>query len=584
MKLILTVFVLTTTVIAKATVTGAWRSYYKAPTQVYVITFDGAVNCSHLKIDVTKNGVRATSDATHSYVQMCEIEIINSAGVNVATSATFALTNNWNASSQWQLSHINDGVIDPNGTTTGQDQTGTFTITLSATADVNKIILYPRQDASADNNQVANFPASFTVQTSSNGTDYATQLSVTDLAPGMYSDERVYYPTLSEDDILEDNIIQIRDNGASTRYVGYKSNINNGTAIYGVAANSGRIVTFRMVNVGTHGSYKTFQLRGYGDAVYVARNYDEGNMLGWYNKSGGNGTYYLGCDFNDDATVYLYGDNIDGFTADNHYIRWWNNSTDNDCGIQANQASGDAQKYYLLRQIGSLYALDGSSSSVEADVITPYANSVENFCLTGRTFSSSNWNTLCLPFAMTAKQITATFGADCLIYECTTSEESGGTTTFTFVATTAITAGKAYLIKPAADVENPVFADVTITATTPTSASGNAFVGTFSPTDLATDGSQLFLGAENMLYKPASGKNTMNGFRAYFQLASAKVKAAILNFDNETRITETTEKTETKEGLFDLSGRKVVDGQWSMVNERLPKGLYIVNGRKVLVK
>ena len=36
--------------------------------------------------------------------------------------------------------------------------------------------------------------------------------------------------------------------------------------------------------------------------------------------------------------------------------------------------------------------------------------------------------------------------------------------------------------------------------------------------------------------------------------------------------------------VYDLQGRKVTNGQWSMVNGQLKKGLYIVNGRKVVIK
>ncbi len=36
--------------------------------------------------------------------------------------------------------------------------------------------------------------------------------------------------------------------------------------------------------------------------------------------------------------------------------------------------------------------------------------------------------------------------------------------------------------------------------------------------------------------------------------------------------------------IYDLGGRKMVNGQWSMVNGNLPKGVYIHNGKKVVVK
>ena len=34
--------------------------------------------------------------------------------------------------------------------------------------------------------------------------------------------------------------------------------------------------------------------------------------------------------------------------------------------------------------------------------------------------------------------------------------------------------------------------------------------------------------------------------------------------------------------VYDLSGRKVANGQWSMFNVQLKKGIYIVNGKKVV--
>ena len=35
---------------------------------------------------------------------------------------------------------------------------------------------------------------------------------------------------------------------------------------------------------------------------------------------------------------------------------------------------------------------------------------------------------------------------------------------------------------------------------------------------------------------------------------------------------------------YDLSGRRIGDGQWKMDNGQLPRGVYIRDGQKVLVK
>jgi hypothetical protein len=72
-------------------------------------------------------------------------------------------------------------------------------------------------------------------------------------------------------------------------------------------------------------------------------------------------------------------------------------------------------------------------------------------------------------------------------------------------------------------------------------------------------------------------QNTLGANRAYVTAATAaaSVKGFVINWGYETKITETTEKTEGSEGLFDLSGRRISKAQ---------KGLYIQNGKKVMVK
>jgi len=69
--------------------------------------------------------------------------------------------------------------------------------------------------------------------------------------------------------------------------------------------------------------------------------------------------------------------------------------------------------------------------------------------------------------------------------------------------------------------------------------------------------------------------NNLGANRAYLDTPAAGVKGFVINWGYETKITETTEKTETTKAMFDLSGRRVSKAQ---------KGLYIQNGKKVMVK
>ena len=85
----------------------------------------------------------------------------------------------------------------------------------------------------------------------------------------------------------------------------------------------------------------------------------------------------------------------------------------------------------------------------------------------------------------------------------------------------------------------------------------------------------------------------VNACRAYFELLNgltagdpiSGVRSFRLNFDdNPTGITTTnyTNFTNSENTWYDLQGRRIANGKLS--NGKLPKGLYIHNGRKVVIK
>jgi hypothetical protein len=70
-----------------------------------------------------------------------------------------------------------------------------------------------------------------------------------------------------------------------------------------------------------------------------------------------------------------------------------------------------------------------------------------------------------------------------------------------------------------------------------------------------------------------------DSFRLYFHGNNA----AIVGVETIEHVTLNIEHSAG--AVYDLSGRRImVNGQWSMVNGKLPKGLYIVNGKKIYVK
>ena len=222
-----------------------------------------------------------------------------------------------------------------------------------------------------------------------------------------------------------------------------------------------------------------------------------------------------------------------------------------------------------------------------------------NVMLVGRTFyKDGDWNTLCLPFAMTANQVAAQLNPTKLM-TLSTSSFSGGTLTLNFVDATTIEAGKPYIVRwtaGGANIENPIFTGVTVSTTTaPVETANVDFIGTTSPVTLDSgDRTKLYLGGASTLYYPSTDV-TINSFRAYFELNNnvvcnnpsqgGYINAFVLNFggDEATGIVDADFNLKSgisntlQQGWFTLDGRKLPD-------KPKTKGIYINNGHKVVIK
>ena len=257
-----------------------------------------------------------------------------------------------------------------------------------------------------------------------------------------------------------------------------------------------------------------------------------------------------------------------------------------------------------------------------------------------KLYKDGAWNTLCLPFNMTAEQLSAAkntvghplYGATIWEMDVTgwyndsnerSENYSDGNFCYQtalekdpydekyilylyFQDATAIDAGKPYLVKWEESNgydENPTFENVTIKASLNTIESYDGsvlFVPTFSPVVLEKGNWQnLYVGANNMLKYPSSTNDfTLKSFRGYFQLmagdepAFAPLARSInivsnIDDDNETTgIVDNKHETITNNhSLFEsvakhwytLDGRKL-DGKPTK------KGLYIHNGNKLVIK
>jgi hypothetical protein len=236
------------------------------------------------------------------------------------------------------------------------------------------------------------------------------------------------------------------------------------------------------------------------------------------------------------------------------------------------------------------------------DVIDENDGKTRNITLDGRTlYKDGAWNTLCLPFSMSAEQIAASelAGADIRTLS-SASLSDGGVLTLNFTpafdennlengAVTAITAGKPYIIKWAngEPIENPTFENVTVTSTSPAddvvSTDGRVqFLGNYSYREFTeTDKSILLMGGTNSLYYPVSGAS-IGAFRSYFQLSDGQqARQFVLNFGDgvATGIELLNFSQEEKDGASWYS----VDGV-KLNGKPTAKGLYIHGGRKIVIK
>ena len=202
-----------------------------------------------------------------------------------------------------------------------------------------------------------------------------------------------------------------------------------------------------------------------------------------------------------------------------------------------------------------------------------------------RTLQPGGWNTFCAPFAIADPA--SVFGAGVKVKQLIGASVTGNTLTLTFGNAASIAAGTPYLIK--LNGENPVdlaadgkeFEGVTQSYTAhPTTIAGVvSFVPVLAPTAMtADDKTKLFVTGGNKLTHPSTSGN-INGFRAYFQLLDANARFFVLDLgDGETTSLNLTPTLSQGEGVwYTLDGRK-------LQGKPTTKGVYIVNGKKTIIK
>lgn len=278
--------------------------------------------------------------------------------------------------------------------------------------------------------------------------------------------------------------------------------------------------------------------------------------------------------------------NTDNYTATNCY---GNNSSSNSniAGLSADGMADGTLKTNLgdayTNMVYGTKAHPGFAAQINIELREDAVNTLPNENMTSmnvklyRTLVGNTWNSICLPFNLDDDGVISVFGENTKLAEFT-SVNGANNDNMHFDLVTSISAKKPYLIYPHdnRDINTPIVLSGITIQVNPETVSYDPFnfIGIYSPT--AIDG-KYFIASGNTIKKSTGGN--LKAFRAYIEDTTAESRT--LTFDcDDSQVTEistiaNSPKFNTNSLIYDLQGRKVMNPT---------KGMYIVNGKKVVVK
>lgn len=207
-----------------------------------------------------------------------------------------------------------------------------------------------------------------------------------------------------------------------------------------------------------------------------------------------------------------------------------------------------------------------------------------------RTINANEWSTICLPFAMSEEQVKAAFGNDVELKNFsswsseTNTDDEIVSINVGFTSVNAIEANHPYVIKVSTAISeftvdgvdiDPDDAEVVVgKGKTKGTFYGNYVAGTAVPEE------HLFISGNKFYY--STGSTTIKAFRGYFELRDVlesyydeAPSRVVFDFGDVTGIQKISAQGQNDGIYYDLSGRRV---------EKPSKGVFIVNGKKVIIK
>lgn len=257
----------------------------------------------------------------------------------------------------------------------------------------------------------------------------------------------------------------------------------------------------------------------------------------------------------------------------------WTGSSSSVSFTNLGSDSGNAVSYYTINieYVAKPVTLDESQNN--AETISSNAGKTVNVKLT-RTLKADVWNTFCVPFDVT---VAGSPLEGATIKQIASVEEKTDGAVINFEdAPATLEAGKAYLVRTATAIVNPTFNGVTVKNVDPTNCSRNEkyqLIGIYNPLNIDASLYGKVFGINNQDKLAKVKENTsIKGMRAYFLLANSAATAK-LNFGGELTGIDAVDNGEAvmTGKVYNLNGQYVGNSL-----EGLKKGVYVVNGKKVL--
>lgn len=300
---------------------------------------------------------------------------------------------------------------------------------------------------------------------------------------------------------------------------------------------------------------------------------ESGGNLYMYNQGSGFGWVYAGVEYSSGGVGYLT-------SNPDKYVNWFPGTAAGQIAFAICLGNGTGNYASCLKK--GIYAVDTADKAVvggtneTADVAQWIVEAATTVTIPLTTIGNYAYATTCLPF-----DVTITSGANAYVMA-----ESGEWLVPTQLTDNKVPAGTPVLLRGTSGTESA-------TATINTGAAfaavvGNVLSGTYLAKDFAlTDGAtaEYFLGKKNgvlgFYHSGVVSKTdyyTLGANKAYLSSGAGARGFAIMWDENETTgVNEVIGKmSEVTDGaIYDLQGRKVANPS---------RGMYIVNGRKVVVK